>query len=123
MKGKAIMGDIRKRLQQFKKGVETLGNEMPDTIKSLFGFVETAQKEGALSVREKELIALGISLYHRCEDCIIVHVANALQAGCTRQEILEAAGMAMVFGGGPSLASAATLLIEALDEFEKDSKK
>jgi len=122
-KGKRKMEDIRNRLQAFKSGVETLGKEMPDTIKSLFGFIETAQKKSVLSVREKELIALGISLYHRCEDCIIVHVFNAFQAGCTRQEILEAAGMSMVFGGGPSLASSATLLIEALDTFEKDFKK
>lgn len=114
------MGEIRKRLQHFKKGVEILGNDMPDTIKNLFGFIETAQKQSTLTVREKELIAIGISLYTRCEDCIIVHVFNALQAGCTRQEILEAAGMAMVFGGGPVLASSATLLLEALDEFEKD---
>ena len=60
------MEDIRKRLQTFRSGVEALGKEMPDTIKSLFGFIETAQKESVLSVREKELIALGISLYHRC---------------------------------------------------------
>lgn len=102
--------------------VETLGNEIPDTITSLFGFIETAQKESVLSVREKELIALGISLYLRCDDCIIVHVFNAFQAGCTRQEILEAAGMSMVFGAGPSLASS-SLLLEALDEFEKNGKK
>lgn len=117
------MEDIRNRLQAFKSGAETLGKEMPDTIKSRFGFIETAQKKSVLSVREKELIALGISLYHRCEDCIIVHVFNAFQAGCTRQEILEAAGMSMIFGGGPSLASSATLLIKALDTFEKDFEK
>ena len=29
----------------------------------------------------------------------------------------------MVFGGDPSLASSATLLIKVLDEFEKDLKK
>lgn len=117
------MENVRDRLQHFKKGVETLGTEMPGTIKCLFGFIETAQKESALTVREKELIALGISLYQCCDDCIIVHVANAFQAGCTRREILEAAGMAMVFGGGPSLASSATLLLECLDEFEKDANK
>jgi AhpD family alkylhydroperoxidase len=75
---------------------------------------------GNLSVREKELVAIGVSLYHRCEDCIAVHVYNAFQAGCSRQEILEAAQIAMVFGGGPSLAASATLLVNALDEFEKD---
>jgi alkylhydroperoxidase/carboxymuconolactone decarboxylase family protein YurZ len=48
-----------------------------------------------------------------------VHCQKALEAGCSRAEILEAAGMAMVFGGGPVLASSATLLLECLDEFAK----
>jgi AhpD family alkylhydroperoxidase len=75
-----------------------------------------------LTVREKELIAIGISMYHRCEDCIVVHADAALRAGCTRKEILEAAGMAMVFGGGPSLGASASLLLDALDAFEADLK-
>jgi AhpD family alkylhydroperoxidase len=116
------MDDIRGRLEAFRSGVDALGKAMPETISSLFQFIGAAQKESVLSVREKELIAIGISLYHRCDDCIIVHVCNAFQAGCTREEILEAAGMAMVFGGGPSLASSATLLLNALNEFEKDFK-
>lgn len=110
----------RKRLERFRKGVDILSGEIPDTIKCMFDFIHTAQKEGKLSVREKELIAIGVSLYHRCEDCIAVHVYNAFQAGCTRQDIMEAAEIAMVFGGGPTLAAAATLLTEALDEFEND---
>jgi AhpD family alkylhydroperoxidase len=110
----------RERLARFRKGVEVLSKEIPATTRCLFDFIQAAQSKGALSVREKELIAIGISLYHRCEDCIAVHVSNALAAGCTRQEIMEAAEIAMVFGGGPSLAASATLLIEALDEFEKD---
>jgi hypothetical protein len=43
----------------------------------------------------------------------------ALQAGCRRQEFLKFAGKAIVFGGGPVLASSATLLLECLDEFTK----
>jgi AhpD family alkylhydroperoxidase len=110
------------RLERFRNGVDALSSQIPETIKSLFGFIETAQKDRALTAREKELIAIGISIYHRCEDCIVVHVEKALEAGCTRQEILEAAGIGIVFGGGPSLASSATLLLDALDEFEKGEK-
>jgi AhpD family alkylhydroperoxidase len=76
-----------------------------------------------LTFREKELIAIGISMYHRCEDCIVVHSYKALSAGRTRREILEAAGISMVFGGGPTLGASATLLIDCLNEFEKDFKK
>jgi AhpD family alkylhydroperoxidase len=110
----------RKRLERFRKGVDALSAEIPETIKCMFDFIHTAQKKGSLSVREKELIAIGVNLNHRCEDCIVVHMFNAFEAGCTRQEIMEAAEIAMVFGGGPSLAASATLLMEALDEFEKD---
>jgi AhpD family alkylhydroperoxidase len=113
------MKNPKARLARFRKGVDVLSNQIPETIKSLFGFIETAQKDGVLTTREKELIAIGISIYHRCEDCIVVHVEKALEAGCTRQEILEAAGMGIVFGGGPSLATSATLLLDALEEFSK----
>ena len=114
----AFMFDAKERLNNFQKGVGTLQGEIPDSINALFGFIGAAQKEGALTVREKELIAIGISIYHRCEDCIAVHAHKALEAGCTRTEILEAASMGIVFGGGPSLGATTSLLLPALEQFE-----
>ncbi len=112
------MFDAKARLDNFQKGVGTLLEETPDPVNALFGFINAAQKEGALTLREKELVAIGVSIYTRCEDCIVVHAQKALQAGCTRAEILEAASMAIVFGGGPSLGATASILIAALDQFE-----
>jgi len=109
----------REIVQNFKKGMSVLSDAMPETIPALAGFMGTAAKDGALTYREKELIAIGVALYSQCPECIAVHCQKAIEAGCTRQEILEAAGMAMVFGGGPVLASSATLLQECLDEFAK----
>jgi AhpD family alkylhydroperoxidase len=113
------MFDAKSRLEGFQKGVGTLMSGMPDSINGFFQFVDATQKAGALTVREKELIAIGISIYTRCEDCIAVHAAKALEAGCTRAEILEAAAMAIIFGGGPSLGATASMLLSALDQFEK----
>ena len=112
--------DARERLERFNTGVGVLSKEMPETVKRMFDFVGSAQSEGALTLREKELVAIGITMVTRCEDCIAFHTHSALKAGCTRQEILEAAGMAMIFGGGPTLGASASLLLDALDEFEKD---
>jgi AhpD family alkylhydroperoxidase len=112
--------DPRERLKRFQRGVKRLDEELPAAIRPLFGFIDAAQAAGVLTVREKELIAIGVSLYSRCEDCVVVHARKAPEAGCTRPEILEAAGMAMVFGGGPSLGASASLLLGCLDEFEKD---
>jgi AhpD family alkylhydroperoxidase len=111
------MATARETVQDFKKGMSILAAEMPETIPAMAGFMGAAAKDGALTYREKELVAIGVALYTRCPECIAVHCQKALEAGCTRAEILEAAGMAMVFGGGPVLGSSATLLLECLDEF------
>lgn len=113
------MSDAREIAQNFKKGMSRLADAMPGTVSSFSGFMGAAAQEGALTFREKELVAIGVALYSRCPECITVHCQKALEAGCTREEILEAAGMAMVFGGGPVLASSATLLQDCLDEFTR----
>lgn len=111
------MNQVREISQNFKKGMGVLSEALPQTIPAMVAFMGAAAKDGALTYREKELIAIGVALYSRCPECIVVHCQKALEAGCSRAEILEAAGMAMVFGGGPVLGSSATLLLECLDEF------
>jgi len=114
------MSQARKIVQDFKKGMGALNEAMPETIPAMTAFMGVAAKDGALTYREKELVAIGVALYSRCPECIAVHCQKAVDAGCTRAEILEAAGMAMVFGGGPVLGSSATLLLDCLDEFAKE---
>ncbi len=113
------MTTAREIIQEFKRGMGALAEAMPETIPAMVNFMGAAAKDGALTYREKELVAIGVALYSRCPECIAVHCQKAFDAGCTRAEILEAAGMAMVFGGGPVLGSSATLLLECLDEFSK----
>ena len=57
------MFDAKGRLDGFQKGVGTLIEGMPESINNFFGFINATQKEGALTVREKELIAIGVSIY------------------------------------------------------------
>jgi AhpD family alkylhydroperoxidase len=76
--------------------------EMPDIVKGFRELHQAALKPGALSTREKELIALSIGLALRCENCIYSHVKACLAAGASREEILEAAGVAVLMQGGPT---------------------
>jgi AhpD family alkylhydroperoxidase len=108
------------RLEGFMEGVGRLSEEIPESINGILAFMEAAEADGALSAKTKELIAIGTIVYHRCEDCMAVHVRKALEAGATRQEILEAGAVGMVFGGGPSLGAMASLLIPALDQHEAE---
>ena len=75
---------------------------MPEVTRAFGGLHQAAMKPGTLSVVEKELIALGIGLAERCENCIYAHVQAALSAGATPQQILDAAGVAVLMQGGPT---------------------
>ena len=91
---------------------------MPDLTKAFGGLHQAAMKAGALSVIEKELIAMGIGLAIRCENCIYAHVQAALRAGATREQIIEAAGVSVMMQGGPSYTYLPRVT-EALDALAK----
>lgn len=116
------MKDVREMLKECNYGMETLAGSNPEAWGNFSEFVGGALSDGAISAKTKELIAIAISVYCRCEYCIVSHVYNALKIGCTREEILEAATTATAFGGGPTMAYSSALLVASLDEFEKDFK-
>lgn len=116
------MLDPRQALKDYQEGAKSMGKMMPEEMTSFNNFVGQAFKESQLDLKTKELIAIAISVYSRCEYCIVGHAYNALAAGLTKEEIMEAAMVAVAFGGGPTVAYSATLLETSLREFEKDFK-
>ncbi len=117
------MHDVRQILADFQNGVAGIAAANGPVVDAFMGLQGAAFTDGALSVKTKELISVGIGVYNRCQYCIVVHVYNAFQAGATREEILEAAATVFSgFGAGPSLAYSATVLLDAVNEFEKDFK-
>jgi AhpD family alkylhydroperoxidase len=91
---------------------------MPEVFRGFSGLHQATIKDGAVPVKEKELIALGIGLAVRCEPCIYAHVEAALKAGATAQEIIETAGVAVLMQGGPTYTylPRVTEALEALAE-------
>ncbi len=63
---------------------------------------EAAFADGALTRREKELIAIGISVVNSCESCLEWHIRQALNAGAREAQVVEAIGVAMEMGIGPT---------------------
>ena len=70
--------------------------------------------DGALPKKQKELIALGISVARDCESCMQWHVEQAAKAGASFEEILEAIEVAIEMGGGPAAVSA-RFALEVMD--------
>ncbi len=106
--------DVGAFFAQWEQDQGKLKDQTPDVMRGFGGMFQAVMKEGALSVREKELIALGIGLVERCVPCINLHVKKALDAGATREQILEAAGVAVMMRGGPAFTHVPEV-IDALD--------
>jgi AhpD family alkylhydroperoxidase len=94
-----------------------LGNEMPGPMSGFSRLHKQSVADGALSTRVKELMALAIAITVRCDGCIAYHIHDAIEAGATRQEVIETVGVAVMMGGGPSTVYGAQAL-EALEQFE-----
>jgi AhpD family alkylhydroperoxidase len=82
---------------------------------------QAATAAKALDAKTKELIALGIAVAVRCDDCIAFHVKAALERGASREEMLETLGMAIYMGAGPS-AMYASHALDAFTQFEAAAK-
>ncbi|WAA11176.1 carboxymuconolactone decarboxylase family protein [Fervidibacillus albus] len=104
-------------LLEYKKGMGIFTKKMPELAKHYHAYTEACFKDGALTEREKQLIALGISLYSGDEYCIIYHTKGCLDNGCDEKQILEIAGVASVFGGGASMSQTVTLLQQSISDF------
>jgi AhpD family alkylhydroperoxidase len=87
----------------------------PEVMKAFGSMAVAASAPRALDAKTKELLALGIAVAARCDDCIAFHVKSAVDAGATRDEILETLGMAIYMGAGPSVMYAS----HALDAFTR----
>ncbi|WP_425449275.1 carboxymuconolactone decarboxylase family protein [Dethiothermospora halolimnae] len=114
--------DVRQMLNDFTNGLEVVGQTNEKQVGAFMNLLGASYEPGALDLKTKELMSVAIAAYNRCEYCIVFHVYKALEAGATREEILESAMVAVAFGGGPSMAYSVTLLKDSIDEFEKDFK-
>ena len=88
----------------------TLRNDIPDVMKGFGDLARTATRDGALSRKTKELIALTLGVAAHCDACIGFHVQALVKLGTTKAELEEALGMAIYMGGGPSAMYAANAL-------------
>ncbi len=85
-------------------------------------FVEMEQKtykNGDLSKKQKELIAIGISVVINCESCMEWHIKQAVDDGATEGEIIEAIEVGIEMSGGPGTASA-RFAMNVLDYYRDD---
>lgn len=83
--------------------MKELRKSIPETMQGFGILHQSAMAEGSVSTKNKELIALGISIHIQCEGCVSFHLKAALEAGATKEELTETVGVAILMGGGPAM--------------------
>jgi AhpD family alkylhydroperoxidase len=86
--------------------------------KAFLEMEKAAFSDGALSKKNKELVAVGISVVIDCQSCMQWHIEQAAKAGATMDEVLEAVEVGMEMGGGPATVST-RFALEVMDSVFK----
>jgi AhpD family alkylhydroperoxidase len=98
---------VERDVERLRRTLDTLilglSRELPAHVGAFVRLQGAATEDGALPARVKHLMALAIAICTHCEGCIAYHVRDALTAAASREEVVEAIGVALMMGGGPGL--------------------
>ncbi|HLW07319.1 MAG TPA: carboxymuconolactone decarboxylase family protein [Marinilabiliaceae bacterium] len=87
----------------------------PETMDAWRKFSEQVFKEGELSEKTKQLIAVAVAHVTQCPYCIRAHTTQALRKGATKAQVMEAIWVASEMRSGAAYAHS----ILAVDEMSK----
>ena len=80
-----------------------VGHNCPELAEKFFAWYRAVFTDGALSARDKSLIALGVAHAIMCPYCIDAYSKDALEKGADLDQMTEAVHVAAAIRGGASL--------------------
>lgn len=95
--------------------LKEMNKAAPADFDAWLGLDKITKQDGAISKKNRELIAIAVACTTQCPYCIEVHVKNAKSFGASREEIVEASFIAAALRAG----AAATHGAMALKFFDK----
>lgn len=110
------MGTTQENIAGIQQNMGKMAKECPEFMQAFMGLMKSAENSGQFDAKTTELILISLSISKQCSYCIELHVAKGLKAGLTRAEILAAANLAVLMGGGPALMYSFQVACKALDD-------
>lgn len=80
-----------------------IGEHAPELSKKFFDWYGAVFEDGALTAREKALIALGVAQAVQCPYCIDAYTQESLSKGCDLEQLTEVTHVAAAIKGGAAL--------------------
>jgi AhpD family alkylhydroperoxidase len=97
-------------IQNINENLAPLRRAQPDAMQGFSQLAKASMAEGAISAKNKELIALAIGITQHCSGCVGFHVKALHRLQCSRAELEEMLTVCVYMGGGPALMYAAEAL-------------
>lgn len=91
----------------------------PEQAQAFDQFNSAVFEEGALTLKEKEIIAVAVAYATKCPYCLDIHTKKAKQAGASLQELAEAGFVSAALEAGGAVAHSSHMQA-ALEEEQDD---
>ncbi len=88
----------------------SIGEGQPDLARRFFDYYGAVFEAGALTPREKALIALAVAHAVQCPYCIDAYTQESLSKGADLEQMTEAVHVAVAIRGGASLVHGIQML-------------
>lgn len=101
------MMDWSEYRRQIGAAVKEISKVNPAVFKAYVAMNQANAASTRLDARTRELIALAVSVTLRCDGCINAHTEAAIKAGATKEDIVDALGVAIMVNAGATMVYSA----------------
>ncbi|MFC7062111.1 carboxymuconolactone decarboxylase family protein [Halobacillus seohaensis] len=96
--------------KQYFSRIKEFAELSGEAFQGFVDFDKQAMKSGALSAKEKELIAIAVAHTTGCPYCIDIHTKGAKQEGASKEEVAESIFVATALKAGSAIAHSVNAL-------------
>lgn len=82
----------------------------PDLMESFSKLHGEYAKESAITLKEKEMVSIGIAVSIKCVPCMLAHITAFKRIGGTREELVDVLKACILMNGGPGTMYSAKAL-------------
>ncbi|MCG6894918.1 MAG: carboxymuconolactone decarboxylase family protein [Desulfobacteraceae bacterium] len=97
---------------------QQLEKDFPEELSAYKNLSRVLEQDGAIDKKTKDLILVALASATRCNKCIAVHIRNSVMNGASKQEILEAAMLNVLFRGGSGIMDMHVVYEELYNHFD-----
>jgi len=119
MEGRSVPDSVEANASCCSDAGDEIGANDVEALALFQDFMKKANEPGRIDKRAKKLMAVILSIAHKCKPCLAIHLKGALAMGIPQAEIDEAANLAIAFGG----CTAMVFYKEAVDELAASREK